>query len=525
MKKILLLTVLCCRLWPADAQGDCPIIPLPQFARLSDSLFLLSESVPILTPGPGLESVAAYLRDELQRRSGLTLRVKRASVSTGPSIQLVRLPGAGKGRESYRLNITRNGILIEAADNAGIFYGAVSLLQLIEAAGVRDGKAQVPGCRILDSPRYSWRGLMLDESRHFFGKKVVEELLNEMAFYKLNRFHWHLTDEPGWRIEIKKYPRLALVGGKGNYTDSLAAPAYYTQDDIREIVAYAAVRHIVVIPEIDMPGHATAANRAYPEYSGGGSVKHPDFTFNPGKESTYTYLSAILHETASLFPSRMIHIGGDEVAEGNDKWATDPAILNLMQKEKLDSVKAVERYFIRRIADSLISHGERVLGWDEITGTRLAPDRTTVFWWRQDHPETLTGSLEQGYDVVLCPRLPLYLDFVQDSTHRSGRRWKSGGQYNSLKDVYDFHTTVPPAYQQQILGIQANLWTETVVTKQRLDFMIYPRICALAEVAWTEARAFDYGKFRERLGPQLGWLQHQGIYAFDPDHPNQEPLR
>lgn len=227
---------------------------------------------------------------------------------------------------SYSLKTSTKEIVISAADDEGVFNGISSLIQLVASKKVVNGSVNLPAWQIDDKPLYQWRGLMLDESRHFFGKEKVKLLLDWMAFYKLNKFHWHLTDEPGWRLEIKKYPLLTLVGGIGNHTNPNASSNYYTQEDVKEIVRYAAERKIDVIPEIDMPGHARAANRAYPEFSGGGSEKYPHFTFDPGNEGTYKYLTDIIREVDVLFPSKMIHLGGDEVSFGNQQWSKNAGI-------------------------------------------------------------------------------------------------------------------------------------------------------------------------------------------------------
>lgn len=369
---------------------------------------------------------------------------------------------------------------------------------------------------------------MLDESRQFFGKEEVKKLLDEMAFYKLNRFHWHLTDQPGWRIEIKQYPRLALVGGIGNYHDSIAPAQYYTQQDISEIVAYAAALHISVIPEIDMPGHATAANRAYPQFSGGGSARHPEFTFNPGKEETYQYLSNILKEVDVLFPSQMIHIGGDEVSFGNEKWKTDPAVQDLMKRQQLSSLLDVEHYFLKRMADTVVKLNNSILGWDEVTASSLPPDKTIVFWWRHEKKEELKNALEKGYKVVLCPRLPFYFDFVQDSSDTVGRRWP-GNLFNELKSVYDFSLNNLPGNVDKnsplIEGIQANLWTETVASKQRMYYLTYPRMIALAEAAWTQTDKKDFAKFEKKMKAVYPLLKAQGLYYFENPKRTPEPIK
>ena len=335
-----------------------------------------------------------------------------------------------------------------------------------------------------------------------------------MALYKLNRFHWHLTDEPGWRIEIKKYPLLTYTGGVGNYTDHNAPPLYYTQDDIKELVRYAAERKIEIIPEIDMPGHARAANRAYPQYSGGGSERYPEFTFDPGNEETYQYLTDILKEINVLFPSDMIHIGGDEVHFGNEQWNHNEGIKKLMARENLKGLPDVEKYFMVRMADSLYSMNNTFLAWDEMADISLPTDKTIIFWWRHDRTDQLNKALEKDYSVVLCPRIPMYFDFVQDQEHKVGRRW--GKDFSPLELVYNFSTNniVDTKYNNQVLGFQANLWTETVQTEQRLDFMIFPRISALSEAAWGQNN--DYQDYLKRLESHLELYKKDNLYFFNP---------
>lgn len=490
--------------------ADVPsIIPVPMSYRPVAGTFVLTDETPVVAAEPSFSRVAEYLRNRLLAETGI--RAARSGSRQG-----ITLKRGGTGKSAYELTVSPQGTVISAPDEEGAFYGAISFLQLA------DGKRTVAGWNIQDKPAWEWRGFMLDESRHFFGKAVVKRLLEQMAYYKLNRFHWHLTDEPGWRIEIKQYPRLTLFGGVGNMSDSLAPARYYSQEDIREIVAFAAERHIVVIPEIDMPGHATAANKAYPAYSGGGSEKHPEFTFNPGKEETYGYLSDILKEVDVLFPSGMVHIGGDEVSFGNDKWVKDPSISRLMTKNGYKTALDVEHYFLRRMADTLRKRNVRLLAWDEVTQAGLSPENTLVFWWRHDQPAQLQAALDKKYPVVLCPRLPFYYDFVQDSTHVSGRKW--GGRFNPLQDVYAFS---PAAYGSPdlIKGIQANLWTETVATADRLEFMTFPRIVAMAEAAWSREK--NYTSFMQRLPVHLQRFRRQGVRYFDPFRPAQspEPLR
>ncbi|SHE30788.1 hexosaminidase [Mariniphaga anaerophila] len=424
--------------------------------------------------------------------------------------------------ESYQLKITRGKALLEASTDAGMFYGLQTLAQLTEAN--RTGfKAEIPKIKISDNPRFGWRGLMLDESRHFFGKEKVKQLLDWMAFYKLNVFHWHLTDVNGWRIEIKKYPLLTEVGGIGNFSDSNAPAQYYTQNEIRGIVQYANERFIEIIPEVDMPGHATAANKAYPEYSGGGSAKFPHFTFNPGNEKTYGYLTDILKEITQLFPSKYIHLGGDEVHFGNEQWNTDPQVQALMKKNQLKDLKEVESYFIKRMTDSITALNKTMIGWDEIVTWGVAPDQCRVMWWRHNKPDQLMLGLEKGYQTVMCPRIPLYFDFVQDSAHTSGRRWD--GDFSPLEKILEFNQIYKEPltlYPSLIVGVQANLWSETIHSGERLDFMTYPRIAALAEIAWSN-NSPEYKEFLWRLKPSFSLFEKQGVTYFNPENRNATP--
>ncbi len=464
---------------------------------------------------------ANYLQNELQKTSGIAIAVDPNEIKALIDFRLVK---NNQPQGAYALTIQPNKIVIVSGDNEGIFYGIISLLQIIkhQPAG---HIINISTGTITDAPRYQWRGFMLDESRHFFGKEKVKQLLNWMAYYKLNKFHWHLTDVDGWRLEIKKYPKLTTIGGVGNHTDTLADAKYYTQDDIREIVAYAQDRFITVIPEIDMPGHATAANKAYPEFSGGSIAKYQNFTFDPANEKTYHFLADILKETNTLFPSQMIHLGGDEVALGIQAWSGRPTITDMMLKNKYTSLTDIEHNFFRRMADTVISLNDKILCWDEAVGTDLPPDKTIIFWWRQNLPFQLQLALQKKYQVVLCPRLPMYFDFVQDKTNLSGRKW-TGGNFNSESDVYNFPDKQLPADElqsNQILGIQANLWTETVGSEKRLDYMIFPRIAALSEAAWADTASKNEAAFNERLKLDFPFYDKEGIYYYNPFNPLLHP--
>jgi len=516
MKKILQLMLL---LISANvfAQKVPAIIPKPTKLVVGTGFFQLNSEKTIGFNNPQLKASAYYLQNQLLKQRGMTIQQKAGS----PDIRLLLEPKKrGTDSAAYKISVKPDHIVISASHPNGIFYGVITVLQM----AITGGDNKLPVCDINDSPAYAWRGFMLDESRHFFGKQKVKSILDWMAFYKLNTFHWHLTDEPGWRLEIKKYPKLALVGGIGDYLNPNLPAQFYSQADINEIVAYAAERHITVVPEIDMPGHATAANLAYPEYSGGGSDAHPEFTFNPGLEATYGYLTNILKETNVLFPSGLIHLGGDEVSFGNEKWKINPDISRLKEREQLNNELEVERYFMERMADSVYNLNAKALLWDEMADTDLPKDKTIIFWWRHDKPVQLQTALSKGHQTVLCPRLPLYFDFVQDSTHRYGRKWNK--LYNPLESVYSFdaRSFAHNAKEKQlILGIQANIWTETVDNEFRLDYLLFPRMAALSEAAWTNNENKDFKQFNSRIEPHYSLYAKAGLYFYHPDKPLQNP--
>jgi len=517
MKTLLYITIfLVCQ---SSFAQQIPIIPLPNQYSKVEGIFMLNSNTPLIAMESSSQKTAYFLQKELLRYTGIALSTQ--SESKLPAIILKLNTKKAVNVNAYTLEMNPKAVTISASSEEGLFNGVISMLQMARKSPLKNASLSLACWNIEDAARYSWRGFMLDESRHFFGKEKVKSLLDWMAFYKLNRFHWHLTDEPGWRIEIKQYPRLGTVGGIGNFTDKSAPSKYYTQEDIKEIVNYASERYISIIPEFDMPGHGTASNMAYPEFSGGGNAAHPEFTFNPGKTEVYSYLTNIIKEADALFPSQMIHLGGDEVSFGTEKWNTDPDIMKLMQNNGLKDLKDVENYFDRRIADSIIKLNNKVLAWDEASGAGLAVDKTIIVWWRHDKPEQLKVALDKGYSVILSPRLPMYFDFVQDSIHKFGRKWQ--GRFNSLDKVYEFsHDQIPETANKSklILGIQANLWTETVGTEERLDYLLFPRICALAEAAWTETNKKNFKEFSIRVGSDLELFRKQGIYYFDPNLTN-----
>ena len=414
---------------------------------------------------------------------------------------------AGMPAEAYELQIRKNKIVIKSSDAAGRFYAEQTLSQLAEAEVMYCGT-------IKDEPRYEWRGFMLDESRHFHGMDQVKELLDMMARYKLNRFHWHLSDDQAWRVEIKAYPELCIIGAIGSESDPAAPARFYTQDEIREIVAYAAERNIEVMPEIDMPGHATAFTKTFPQFNAGHR------TVNPANEELYTVLDTIIKELADLFPGRYIHVGGDEVSTRG--WQECPEMEAFMKEHNIASYDDIQKYFEQRYTDIVVNHGKKAIAWDDVINGDLNKENTILQWWRYDHPESLVKCLEMGYKTIICPYDPFYMDYIQDIRCKEGHLvWES--YVNSLEDIYTYELKEDPS----VIGVQGNLWSERVITKDRIHYMIFPRLIAIAERGWTKQENLDYTKFLERLYNEYNYLDSINVYYYDirdfGNHP--EPMR
>lgn len=506
----------------------CPLVPKPQSSVQVEESYILTDDVQI-TYDSVAEAQAELLQGELLRCLDLTSVLVPANAAKSFYGILLRKGPKNWEEEQYSLEMSSDRVMITASAKGGFVCGVMAFMQLARLSQKKTGNVVMDCWKIEDKPRYEWRGFMLDEARHFFGKHKVKQLLDWMALYRMNRFHWHLCDTQAWRLVIKQYPKLTNVGGVGEHGNPDAPAKYYTQDEIREIVSYANERNIEIIPEIDMPGHATAAVRAYPEYDGGGSEKVQSYTFNPGKEETYQFLNNILAEVDVLFPSQIVHIGGDEVSYANSDWNTNPDVQSLMKRESLSSLKDVENYFCRRMADSLYKRNNFVAAWDEVAGAELDNDRTIVYFWRPNRTDMLQKALDMGYKIVCSPRLPMYFDYAQDTLQVHGVPWKKFG-VNSYSKVYEYETDVYEVNypeKSNIIGVQANMWTERVCTEDRLDYMIFPRIAALAETAWTNRENKDLDNFNKRLELQLDLYRKDFIYFCNPFDSSEtgEPMR
>ena len=420
--------------------------------------------------------------------------------------------------EGYAIEVTEKGIKVKATSGAGLFYAAQTLLQLA------DGGNRIPVCSITDEPQFGYRGMMLDVSRHFFGKEFIKKQIDAIAHFKMNRLHLHLTDAAGWRIEIKKYPRLTDFAawrkpaiwkdwwfGSREYVEKGSEGAYggyYTQDDIREIVAYAAERYITIIPEIEMPAHSEEVLTAYPELSCTHEpYKQADFCI--GNEKTYEFLENVLTEVMELFPSEYIHIGGDEA--GKASWPHCPLCQKRMKEENLSDVNELQSYLIHRIEKFVNSKGRQIIGWDEILDGGLAPNATVMSW---RGTEGGIAATESGHKAIMTPGGYCYLDSYQDAPHTQPMAF---GPYMPLEKVYSYNPTDGLKEEQAklIYGVQGNLWVEYIPTEELVEYMIYPRILAIAEIGWSNPAARDYGEFRQRAVKSVEWLKANGYNAFD----------
>lgn len=513
----------------AQTQPPSPamaLIPRPASMTLAEGTFALDARVRIAAKADA-RATAEFLRQELAQRLGAAPEAADPGAA-GPAITLSIEAGGAPAAENYTLVVAADTVAITAPGEAGLFYGCQTLLQMVDARIASSGpkaRCELPALRVEDRPRFAWRGFMLDEARHFFGKPTVLKLLDTMAYLKLNRFHWHLTDDR-WRFEVKKYPKLTTAGAAGDLSNPDAPPAFYTQEEIREIVHYAAQRHIVVIPEIEMPGHARGATVAYPELAGGDASdpKWRLFTYNPASDAVRRFLGEVLDETVPLFPGPYLNMGGDETHFGNKAWANRPEVQALMKKENLPSLAAVEHRFMRQMAEEIVRRGKKVTGWEEVAKTGLAVEQVAPIWWHDDDLKGLADKIEKKYEVILCPHHPTYFDFVQAAEHHSGR--KAGkGRLNSVAAVYEHPDTLRAKVPNldRAAGLQAAAWSEQIHTPARLWFMIFPRLTALAESAWTPAARKDYADFTRRLPVHFAYLKRHEMGYYDPSDPKATP--
>ena len=508
---------MCLAVHPIKAQS---VIPVPLKMERGADYFFLSEKTKLYTNLEGeearlWENCLQALPVSLKKGSKKDVRQVLSLLITGKN---ERLPSP----ESYTLSVTPRRIIIRSTSGAGLFYGMQTLLQLLTPSGTGYSVASV---EIEDTPRFAYRGFMLDVSRHFFSKEFVKKQIDALAFYKINRLHLHLTDAAGWRIEIRKYPLLTDFaawrtepnwkkwwnGGREyvRFDEPGASGGYYTQKDICEILEYARQHYMTVIPEIEMPSHSEEVLAAYPRLSCSGEpYKNSDFCV--GNEETFAFLENVLTEVMELFPSEYIHIGGDEA--GKSAWKTCPKCQKRMKDEHLANVDELQSYLIHRIEKFLNAHGRHLLGWDEILQGGMAPN-ATVMSWRGE--EGGIAAVTSGHRAVMTPGAYCYLDSYQDAPYSQP---EAIGGYLPLKKVYSYDPVSVSLTTEQaklVYGVQGNLWVEYIPTPEQVEYMMYPRILALAEVAWSAPERKSWPDFHDRALKAVRELQARGYHPFD----------
>ena len=528
---IIMLMALGCTSKVSDKVFDLQIVPEPDSLELKDGSLNLK----------GISICCTYSMDAQSREAVLKF-ARQLSLVSGRGILLTDEPNGlcfiqdeSIAPEGYRISVGPEGAWVRASDFNGFFYAIQTLKQMLPPSiyGTKpDRRAdwRIPCCDIYDAPRFGYRGLMLDCCRHFWSVDEVKKVLDVMAVFKLNRFHWHLSEDQGWRIQIDKYPRLTevgswrngtMVGGDWDSNDGIRYGGYYTKDQIRDIIAYAAERGITIVPEIDLPGHMQAALASYPELGCKGSLPQPyevwtiwgvsKQVLNVGSEKTMQFLEDVLGEVADLFPGEYIHIGGDECPR--DEWKTDPDCqakikeLGLKDKDGVSAEARLQNYVTARMQKFLAGKGKKIIGWDEILEGDLA-EGATVMSWRGTKGGIKAASM--GYDVIMTPTTYCYLDYIQsaDMEHEPfsiTHQWETpetvGKSAITLEKIYGYEPLdeIPEEAQEHILGVQCNLWTEYIATPEHLEYMLFPRVLALSELQWCNPEHKDFDRFKASL--------------------------
>lgn len=511
----------------APAQVAAPVlalVPLPREVKTPAGAYVLPRKISIYAAGKDALNVAGLLKEQLlPLGKTVTLTTNRRAA------QITLLLAPTPHPEGYQLVVDRAGVRITAAGGPGLFYGSQTLLQLLPARP--RATAAVPYVRISDEPAFRWRGAMLDVSRHFFPVAFVKKYIDFLATYKLNTFHWHLTDDQGWRIEIKKYPKLTqvsafrketLLGAQQTFKtpadfkyDATPYGGFYTQAEIRDVVAYAQRRYVTIVPEIEMPGHSVAVLAAYPELAcrPGPYETWTRWGVNEDivcpTELTFRFFEEVLTEVVALFPGKYVHIGGDEAPK--TRWQESPAVREIMKREGFTDVEQVQGWFNRRIEAFLRARGKKLIGWDEILEGGIDAN-AAVMSWRGE--KAGIEAARHGNDVVMSPSGFLYIDAGQSPVPHSPYEPLMIGGYLPLAKIYGYNPLPPeltPAQQAHILGPQANMWTEYITTPHKVEYMLFPRLLAIAEVGWRPAAARSYAEFLPRLSQQFARLDQQKI--------------
>jgi hexosaminidase len=511
------------------------IIPKPlELVRL-DGAFSLKPGTPIQVAGEA-RAVAAYLQDLIRRATGgLPELTETGAGQARPGTILLTTATAepGLGDEGYALSVTSDSVTMRAPQAAGLFYAVQTLRQLLppeieNRTGGSPRAWDIPALAITDRPRFPWRGLMLDVARHCFPVEFVKRFIDLLAMHKLNVLHWHLTDDQGWRVEIEKYPRLVEIGSRRQATpfpadrrrlDGIPYAGFYTQAQIQEVVQYAADRFVTLVPEIEMPGHALAALASYPElgctggpYAVGTYWGIQEDVFCAGNERVYAFLEDVLDEVIRLFPGQFVHIGGDECPKR--RWQGCPKCQAMIKQTGLKDESELQSYFVKRMESALAGMGRRLIGWDEILEGGLAPHASVMSW------RGIQGGIAAaaaGHDVVMSPTSHCYFDYYQSEDQAKEPPAIFG--FIPLEKVYAYQpvpSELPPDQAAHILGAQGNVWTEYMPHGRQVEYMTYPRACALSEVVWSSPPSPDYQEFLGRLRVHLTRLDALGVHFRDP---------
>jgi hexosaminidase len=517
MKKLIIIFSL---LFTQITFAQINIIPEPQSIQKLSGEFTLTKDTKVNIPisKPEVRSIAQFFIESISAPTGFRPSIsENIKFNTSKSINFILEEKPLSAPDKYTLEVSTKHINIKASSPQGMFYAVQTLMQLlpkqIENKSLQKISWKVPAVSISDAPRFGWRGVMLDVSRHYFGKEYVKKFIDQLARLKFNSFHWHLTDDQGWRIEIKSYPKLTSVGAwrvqrTGKWWDretpkegeERSYGGFYTQDDIREIVKYAQDRYITILPEIDVPGHSLAALASYPEFACGGGkfdvnggwkfYKDVENTLCPANEQVYVFLDKVFGEIAQLFPNPYIHVGGDEAYKGY--WEKSPECQALMKREGLKTLEELQSYFIKRVEKIIQSKGKRMIGWDEILEGGLAPDATVMSWRGMKGGIT---AAKQNHQVVMSPWEYVYLDLYQGDPNIEPQTYGMA----RLKKTYSFDPTPKGIDEKLILGGQGNLWTESVPTTRHLEYMLYPRVLAISEALWSPKEKKNWNSFTQKL--------------------------
>ena len=494
------------------------VIPTPVSLVLNEGSFKLNKNTAFSVSTPEAKTVAEYFATQMNLATGYQITVSDKAASNG--ITLAIDEALDVNDEGYTLDVTPQGVTVKAKTPQGLFYGMQTFMQLlpaeIQSPAVVNGIAWTASCvTVKDEPRFEYRGIMLDPCRHFIPVENVKKHLDVLALFKINRMHWHLTDDQGWRIEIKKYPKLTEVGSKRIDGEGTEYSGFYTQDQIKEVVKYAADRFITIVPEIELPGHELAAISAYPELSCKGEPTTPriiwgveDIVLCAGKEKTFEFLQDVFDEVAPLFPSEYIHIGGDECPKSS--WKECPLCQKRIREEGLKADKnhsaeeKLQSYFVTRMEKYLNSKGRNIIGWDEILEGGLAPNATVMSW---RGVEGGMNAAKAGHNAIMTPNPYVYLDYYQEEPEIAPT---TIGGYNTLKKTYSYNPVPDDADElakKHIIGIQGNIWREYMQTSERTDYQAFPRAMAIAETAWTQNANKDWKNFCERMVTEFERLE------------------